>query len=157
VFGLVSNGRLVHLNCVGYADLDAARPVTPETCFRLASVTKNLTALAVLQLQDEGALSLESPVEDYVAEFGSAHRTTRDSGDVTLRDLLNHVGGFVTDDAWADRLLEVSPSTFTRMIESGGLAAQAPGLAYDTWNQYDDARDRLRSGEVRARFDRLGG
>jgi D-alanyl-D-alanine-carboxypeptidase/D-alanyl-D-alanine-endopeptidase len=134
VFGLVSNARLVHLNCLGYADLEAARRVTPETCFRLASVTKNVTALAVLQLEDEGAVSLDSPVEEYVPEFGGANRITRDAGSVTLRDLLNHVGGLVTDDAWADRRLGLSTSTFTHMIESGGLAAQAPGLAYEYSN-----------------------
>ena len=51
-------------------------PVTPDTAFRIASMTKSFTALAILKLRDEGKLSLEDPVSKWIPEFardGTAH------------------------------------------------------------------------------------
>jgi CubicO group peptidase (beta-lactamase class C family) len=134
VFGLIQEGRLAHLKCFGYADLGSARRVLPETRFRIASMTKTVTALALLQLHDDGVVSLESSLADYVPELRAACEPTRDSGPITLRDLLNHIAGLVTDDPWADRMLGMPPAAFTDLIRGGELAAQAPGLAYEYSN-----------------------
>ena len=64
-----SDGRLVHVKGAGVQDLEAKRPVTPETLFRIASMTKAFTALSILKLRDEGKLSLDAPVETYVPEL----------------------------------------------------------------------------------------
>lgn len=69
VYGVVVDGRLVHVRGLGVQDLKSRRPVTPDSLFRIASMTKAFTALAVLSLRDKGQLSLDAPVETYVPEL----------------------------------------------------------------------------------------
>ena len=70
VYGIVADGRLVHVKALGVQDLTAAtRPVTPDSLFRIASMSKAFTALAVLKLRDEGKLSLDALAETYVPQM----------------------------------------------------------------------------------------
>ena len=57
VWGIVQDGRLVHLKGAGVQDIDTKRPVTADTLFRIASMTKAFTALSILKLRDEGKLA----------------------------------------------------------------------------------------------------
>ena len=57
VWGVVQDGRLVHVKGAGIQDIEAKRPVTADTLFRIASMTKAFTALSILKLRDEGASS----------------------------------------------------------------------------------------------------
>jgi CubicO group peptidase (beta-lactamase class C family) len=134
MFGLVAGGALRWTKAIGLADVEARRPVTADTAFRIASMTKNITALAILMLRDAGKVALDAPVGDYVPEFGKLKLPTADSKPVSLRDLLNHSAGLVTDDPWGDRQLGISPADFTRMIQAGALFAQPPGIAFEYSN-----------------------
>lgn len=134
MFGLVADGALCWTKAIGLADVDAKRPVTADTGFRIASMTKNITALAILMLRDAGKVALDAPVGDYVPEFGKLQLPTADSKPVSLRDLLNHSAGLVTDDPWGDRQLGIAPADFTRMIQAGALFAQPPGIAFEYSN-----------------------
>ena len=58
-WGVVADGRLDHVDHSGVQELKAKRPVNPETLFRIASMSKACTALAILKLRDEGKLSLD--------------------------------------------------------------------------------------------------
>src|SRR5262245_11186257 len=69
VWGVVIDGRLAHVQSVGVRDRTSNAPVTPATVFRIASMTKSFTALAILKLRDEGKLSLEDPVSKWIPEF----------------------------------------------------------------------------------------
>ena len=69
VWGIVQDGRLVHVGGAGVQELESRRPVNAETLFRIASMSKAFTALAILKLRDEGRLSLEAPAETYVPEL----------------------------------------------------------------------------------------
>ena len=89
MFGLVADGALRWTKAIGLADVEARRPVTPDTAFRIASMTKNITALAILMLRDAGKVALDAPVGDYVPEFARLKLPTADSKPVSLRDLLN--------------------------------------------------------------------
>jgi CubicO group peptidase (beta-lactamase class C family) len=60
VWGIVQDGRLVHVKGTGVQDIDTRRPVTPDTVFRIASMTKAFTALSILKLRDEGKLALDT-------------------------------------------------------------------------------------------------
>lgn len=71
----------------GYADADARTPVTPRTRFRIASVSKVLTAAAVGRLHEQGRLDLDSPVDRYVPTWPAKDRTP------TVRQLAGHLGG----------------------------------------------------------------
>src|SRR5262245_16957708 len=59
VWGIVQDGRLVHVKGAGVQDLDNKRPVTADSLFRIASMTKAFTALSILKLRDEGKLALD--------------------------------------------------------------------------------------------------
>jgi CubicO group peptidase (beta-lactamase class C family) len=66
VLGIIIDGELVWVKTAGVADTKTKTPVTPDTVFRIASMTKSFTALAILKLRDEGKLSLDDPVAKYV-------------------------------------------------------------------------------------------
>ena len=70
----------------GNASLSPDRPVTPETVFAVASITKTFVASLILQLAEEGALSLDDPLSDFVPDFDRAPK-------VTIRQLLSHTSG----------------------------------------------------------------
>jgi serine-type D-Ala-D-Ala carboxypeptidase/endopeptidase len=61
VYGIVKDGRLAYLNTRGVQDLERRRPVTAASLFRIASMSKAFTALAILKLRDEGRLRLDEP------------------------------------------------------------------------------------------------
>ena len=69
VWGIVKDSRLVHVKGAGVQDVDTKRPVTADTLFRIASMTKSFTALSILKLRDEGKLSLDAPIDTYVPEL----------------------------------------------------------------------------------------
>jgi CubicO group peptidase (beta-lactamase class C family) len=85
--------RVLHLEAVGLADREAGTPLKTDSIFWIASMTKPITATAVLMLQDEGRLSVEDPVSKYVPEL--AHLKTPDGVEhtVTIRHLLTHTSG----------------------------------------------------------------
>ena len=77
----------VWVNGYGYADLENKTPAKPESAYRLASVTKPMTALAILQLVEKGKINLDAEVQTYVPYF------PKKQWPVTVRQLLGHLGG----------------------------------------------------------------
>jgi D-alanyl-D-alanine-carboxypeptidase/D-alanyl-D-alanine-endopeptidase len=134
VVGIVDQGRLVHVAALGMADRELGRPVGRDTAFRIASMTKNMTALAILSLRDAGKVVLDAPLAEYVPQFAAVKPATADSKPVTVRDLMCHVAGFVTDDPWGDRVLGMTPAALDELIATGTLFARAPGLAFEYSN-----------------------
>ena len=63
VYGVVVDGQLIHVRGLGVQDVGTRSPVTPDTLFRIASMSKAFTALAILKLRDEGKVSLDAPAE----------------------------------------------------------------------------------------------
>ncbi len=90
--GVVRQGRLESFDGHGVADIDAGTPITEETAFRIGSVTKLFTAVAVMQLWECGLVDLDTPASDCLRAFRllRAHRSFRP---VTLRHLLTHTSG----------------------------------------------------------------
>lgn len=134
VHGIVADGRLVHLKVAGVQDIEARRPVAPDTLFRIASMSKAFTALAILKLRDEGKVSLDALAESYVPEMRGWQYPTQDSPRIRVRDLLNHTAGFVTDDPWGDRQQVMKESEFTRTLKEGVPFTRAPGTAFEYSN-----------------------
>jgi D-alanyl-D-alanine-carboxypeptidase/D-alanyl-D-alanine-endopeptidase len=134
IYGVVVDGQVTHMAASGVQDLESRRPVTPDTLFRLASMTKVFTALTVLKLRDDGRLRLDALVEDYVPELKGWKYPTADSPRIRVRDLLSHSGGFVTDDPWGDRQTPLPEADFTRMLKTGVPFTRAPGLTYEYSN-----------------------
>jgi CubicO group peptidase (beta-lactamase class C family) len=134
VYGVVDHGHLVYVRGLGVQDLETRRPVTADTLFRIASMTKAFTALSILSLRDKGLLSLDDPAEKYVPEMRGWGNATADSPRITLRDLLHHVAGFVTDDPWGDRQTPLPQDAFTRLLAAGVPFARAPEMRYEYAN-----------------------
>ncbi|MGB0578109.1 MAG: serine hydrolase domain-containing protein [Limisphaerales bacterium] len=87
--GVIRGGKIVHQEGFGYADWEAKIPVTTNTMFRWASISKSVTAVAAMQLWESGQLDLEDDVRRYVPEF------PKRAAPVTIDQLLRHQGGIV--------------------------------------------------------------
>ncbi|MBS4174849.1 serine hydrolase domain-containing protein [Bacillus sp. FJAT-49736] len=84
-------GRTIYEKGFGVLDLDTQEPVTPDTIFGIASVTKSFTALAILILEEEGKLSIDDPVTKYLPHFSVP--TIEDIDSVKVHHLLTHTTG----------------------------------------------------------------
>lgn len=84
---VTENGEVVYRGQQGLADIESERPITADTVFRFASITKQFTAAVILQLADEGQLSLDDPLSKYVPDYPG------EGAKATVRQLLNHTSG----------------------------------------------------------------
>jgi CubicO group peptidase (beta-lactamase class C family) len=84
---VISDGRVVVRRAYGMADLERRVAATPETDYRLASVSKQFTAMAVMLLAQDGNVRYDQPARDFLPELPAAARS------VTIRHLLNHTSG----------------------------------------------------------------
>lgn len=134
VWGVVKDGRLIHVNGAGVQDMEVRRPVGAGTLFRIASMTKAFTALSILKLRDEGKLSLDSAAETYVPEMRGWKYPTEDSPKIRVRELLTHTAGFVTDDPWGDRQTPMPEEEFTRFLREGVPFTRTPAMAMEYSN-----------------------
>jgi len=99
-------GRIVSLQSAGYANLENQTPMRDDNLFWIASMTKPVTSLTVMMLQDEGKLSIDDPVEKYLPEFAGQLLVSEKSADkmilvkparaITIKDLLMHTSGLVS-------------------------------------------------------------
>jgi CubicO group peptidase (beta-lactamase class C family) len=90
---VASAEKVVHLDATGRANIAADKPMRADSIFWIASMTKPITATAVLMLQDEGKLSVEDLVEKYLPEFGRLRTAKGESAQITIRHLLTHTSG----------------------------------------------------------------
>jgi serine-type D-Ala-D-Ala carboxypeptidase/endopeptidase len=133
-YGIVQNGELVAFRAFGETRVGSADTPDADTLFRIASMSKAFTALAILKLRDEGRLSLDALAETYVPEMRNWRYPTTDSPRIRVRDLLSHVGGFVTDDPWGDRQQVLSEADFSAMLADGVPFARAPQTQFEYSN-----------------------
>ena len=134
VVGVIIDGELVFVKTAGVSEKPGDRPVTPETVFRIASMTKSFTAMAILKLRDEGKLSLEDPVAKYVPELKDLPYPTNDSQTLNIRHLLTHSEGFPEDNPWGDRQLAQSDQTMREWMRKGIPFSTSPGTAFEYSN-----------------------
>jgi CubicO group peptidase (beta-lactamase class C family) len=120
----------------GWGEREVLRHETPDldTVFRVASLTKSFTAMAVLQLRDAGKLSLDDPAEKHLPELRQLRYPTRDSPRITVRQLLSHSAGFPEDNPWGDLQLGMSSEDFQRLLAQGIPFSHAPGTSYEYSN-----------------------
>lgn len=90
---VVNKDRVLHLDSVGYADLENKRALTPENLFWIASMSKPVTAMCVMILVDEGLLSLQDPISKYLPQMRHLKNEAGESMNVSLLQTLNHTSG----------------------------------------------------------------
>jgi CubicO group peptidase (beta-lactamase class C family) len=91
---VLRDGKTVGRALFGSQDRETRAPVTEDTIFHWASITKTFTGIAILQLRDRGLLSLDDPAVKYLPELRQVHSAYGDMSQVTLRHLLSHSAGF---------------------------------------------------------------
>src|SRR5271169_1468923 len=134
VWGIVIDRELKHVRSAGVQDLVLKTPVTASTAFRIASMTKSVTALAILRLRDQGKLSLEDPVSKWIPEFARTKLPTRDSASIKIRQLLSHSAGFPEDNPWGDQQLAASDADLDRWLQQGLPFSTPPDTKYEYSN-----------------------
>lgn len=103
---IARQGKIAEFDAVGQMDLASRKPMQPDTMFRIASMTKPITSVAVMMLYEEGLLRLYDPISKYIPEFKNlkvAKPTFREGeadftlvpaeGEITIRQLLSHTAG----------------------------------------------------------------
>jgi serine-type D-Ala-D-Ala carboxypeptidase/endopeptidase len=133
-WGVIVDGAVVASGASGVARVGEATPVDEDTVFRIASMTKSFTALAVLALRDEGKLSLDDPAGKYIQELATMPLPTRDAPAITVRHLLTHSAGFPEDNPWGDRQLAQPRDTLLSWVRAGLPFSTTPGTAYEYSN-----------------------
>ena len=90
---VATRDKVLDVQAVGFSDLDKKEPMRPDAIFWIASMTKPITATAIMMLQDEGKLSVEDPAGKYIPELGGLKTKDGKPANVTLRHMLTHTGG----------------------------------------------------------------
>jgi CubicO group peptidase (beta-lactamase class C family) len=104
--GVVQSGKLVYARGFGMANIEQEKPVTPDTVFRIGSISKTFTAVAIMQLMEQGKLHIDDPVNQHLKSHQVLHG---DPGapPVTIRHMLTHVSGIGEMRSLADLLAPV--------------------------------------------------
>jgi len=90
---VVTKDKVLHLESTGLADVASKRPMTPDALFWIASMTKPITGVAILMLQDEGKLHATDPVAKYLPEFAALKTPSGKLANLTITQLLTHTSG----------------------------------------------------------------
>jgi CubicO group peptidase (beta-lactamase class C family) len=153
---VVRDTAAIYMKGFGYADLEARRPVTPQTVFYVASTTKSFTGLAAAMLDRQGKISLDAPLSRYLPRLTLQSPLNADS--ITIRSLLTHTHGIAhgpvahrlaytgeyEGNAHLARLLaEHAPAPTGRAFQYGNIGYNVAALAIDSaldesWKQWLD-------------------
>lgn len=126
------DNSIMHFESVGYRDLEARAPMTSDTIFRIYSMTKPVTGVALMALYEEGKFKLSDPVEKYIPEMKDLQVYTGINADgsmitedanhkMTIRELMSHTGGLSYG-------IFSQSSVDTAYLEAGIGAAAAAGI-----------------------------
>ena len=135
--GVMQNGKLLFARGYGFADLAAQAPITPATDFRLASVTKQFTAMAVMLLVHQGKLRYDQTLTEIFPEFPQY------GSRITIRHLLNHTSGLKPyEEIYAkemapvpsDGIRQLQDSDVLRILEQQTSGSFAPGERWEYSN-----------------------
>jgi CubicO group peptidase (beta-lactamase class C family) len=160
------HGTPVYARCFGVRDVVGEQPMTPDTIFRLYSMTKPITSVAIMMLVEDGRLSLDDPIEKYIPAFADAKVGVDGLDDkgqpaltlqplrrsITIEDLLRHTSG-ITYGIYGDdpaRKRYAAADLFNGDFDNAELAdriahlplAEQPGTLWD-YGHSDDVLGRV--------------
>ncbi len=133
-YGVVVDDSLVIASTVGVAKIENKTPTSIGTSFRIASMTKSFTAMAVMKLRDEGRLSLNDPIVKHIPEIENLEYLTEDSPIIDIENLLTMTAGFPEDNPWGDRQLALSDKAFLEIVSKGLSLSKVSSYQYEYSN-----------------------
>lgn len=133
VYGVMVDGKLAYTGSYGNINIEKKLAATGSSAFRIASMSKSFTAMAILQLRDAGKLHLDDAAWKYIPEMKNISYLTSDAPVITIRHLLTHAAGFPEDNPWGDRQLADTDKDLLQTIGSVSFS-NVPGIAYEYSN-----------------------
>ncbi|MDZ4707436.1 MAG: serine hydrolase domain-containing protein [Saprospiraceae bacterium] len=133
-YGIIVDGRLLSSGSSGFIQTTAQIKASSSSMYRIASMSKSITALCILQLRDAGQLRLDDPARIYIPGLKTNKLLTKDAPEITIRHLLTHAAGFPEDNPWGDRQLDDSKDDLTGLIQQGTWFSNVPGVTYEYSN-----------------------
>ncbi|CAF0721691.1 unnamed protein product [Adineta ricciae] len=133
IYGLIVDGQLFCSESFGYTNLEQNLPTTTKSLFRIASMTKSITAMAIVKLRDDGKLRLDDPVDKYIPEIFT-NELTNDGPIITVRHLLIQDAGMPEDDQWGDQQLALPDEDFLKLLKNGISLSNPPGTIWEYTN-----------------------
>ncbi|MDF2157301.1 serine hydrolase domain-containing protein [Algoriphagus sp. CAU 1675] len=133
-YGIVVDNQLVISFATGLMNLEQKSPASPSASFRIASMSKSFTAMAIVKLRDEGKLSLSDPVSKYIPEMANLKYLTQDAPSIAIENLLTMTSGFPEDNPWGDRQLDESDQMLMDMMTEGVSFSNVPSYEYEYSN-----------------------
>ena len=124
-------GKIIHLATIGMRDVENSKPVEPDTIFRIYSMSKPITSVAVMMLYEEGHFQLGTPVSQFIPEFENMKVYNEDQTEIldakrkiTIKHLLTHTAGFTygwgnkpVDARYREANIREPGSTLVDMVE----------------------------------------
>lgn len=133
-YGIVADNKLIFSGATGFVNLTSKAPATSKSMFRIASMTKSFTAMAILKLRDEGKLRLTDPASMYIKDMSGLTYLTEDSPEITIQNLLTMSAGFPEDNPWGDRQLAETPEELDTFIQEGISFSNATSKEFEYSN-----------------------
>ena len=133
-YGIVVDDELILASSTGFINLKDSLPSTTSSAFRIASMTKSFTAMAILMLRDNGQLSLSDPVVRYISEMENLQYLTSDSPPINIENLMTMTAGFPEDNPWGDRQLDEPDQMLIDLINEGTSFSNPPSYKFEYSN-----------------------
>ncbi|MFN5938459.1 MAG: penicillin acylase family protein [Sphingobacteriales bacterium] len=133
-YGIVSDGKLIHTKYAGLSNIKENIKVDSLSAFRIASMTKSFTTMAILMLRDQGKVNLDDPASKYIPQMKNTRLLTDDAPEITIRDLMTHRAGFPEDNPFGDRQMGNTDKQLEDLMEKGVAFSTIPGINYEYSN-----------------------
>lgn len=133
-YGIVVDNELVLSSATGFLNVETGSPATTKSAFRIASMTKSFTAMAIMKLRDEGKLSLSDPASKYITEMSTLEYLTTDAAPIDIKNLLTMTAGFPEDNPWGDRQLDETDQMLMTLIKQGISFSNVPSFDFEYSN-----------------------
>lgn len=127
---LIDKGEIAWVKSWGVKDADTLAPVTPQTLFQAASISKPVSALAALRMVESGDLSLDKPINDYLTRWQLPENELAEQVPVTLTHLLSHTGGLTVHGFSGYGQTDEQPTVI--QVLNGDAAAKSEPVVVDT-------------------------
>ena len=134
VYGIVMEGKLVWSSSYGIVNTDNKVPVSNKSLFKIASMSKSFTAMAIMKLVEMGKLKLNDEAATYMPEMKNLVYLTKDATPITIENLLTMTAGFPEDNPWGDRQLEDTPEELQALVAEGLSFSNIPSFGYEYSN-----------------------